>query len=121
MIGFGIDEIQAEYVAEIKLRHINKEYIVKRIAEIESLNKDIAEMELTISEDGRIKSIIIDELREISKKYGQSRKTTFTFEEDEVVVIEEEVPDYPVHIFMSEEGYFKNHTSVIENEQGKQA
>lgn len=110
MIGFGIDEIQAEYVAEIKLRHINKEYIVKRIAEIESLNKDIAEMELTISEDGRIKSIIIDELREISKKYGQSRKTTFTFEEDEVVVIEEEVPDYPVHIFMSEEGYFKKIT-----------
>lgn len=74
MIGFGIDEIQADYVAEIKLRHLNREYILKRTAETEDLEKAIAELEDILGSDRKIKNIIISELKEVSKKYGQPRK-----------------------------------------------
>lgn len=111
MIGFGIDEVQAEYVAEIKLRHLNKEYILKRTSDVESLEKDIAEMEEILKSDKRIKGIIIDELKEISAKYKQPRKTLFFYsgdeEEDET---EDDTPDYPVNLFMSSSGYFKKIT-----------
>ena len=111
MIGFGIDEVQAEYVAEIKLRHLNKEYILKRTADIESLEKDIAEMEDILSSDKRIKGIIIDELKEISAKYKQPRKTMFFYSGDEEEEdIEDDTPDYPVNLFMTGSGYFKKIT-----------
>ena len=108
MIGFGIDEIQAEYVAEIKLRHLNKEYILKRTADVESLEKDIAEMEEILGSDKKIKGIIIDELKEISAKYKQPRKTMFFYSGDEEEEdIEDDTPDYPVNLFMTRDGYFK--------------
>ena len=112
MIGFGIDETQAEYVAEIKLRHLNKEYILKRTADIEGLKKDIAEMEDILSSDKKIKNIIVTELKEVKEKYGQPRKTMFYYggeeEEDEV---EDDVPDYAVNLFLTRDGYFKKITA----------
>ncbi len=111
MIGFGIDEVQAEFVAEIKLRHLNKEYILKRTADIEGLEKDIAEMEDILGSDKKIKGIIISELKEVAAKYGQPRKTLFYYggeEEDDEV--EDDTPDYPVNIFLTKDGYFKKIT-----------
>lgn len=111
MIGFGIDEIQAEYVAEIKLRHLNREYILKRTQEIEQLLKDIAEMEAILENPRKINTIIIDELKEVISKYAQPRKTMFIYADDAAEEIEEEeVPDYPVNIFLTKEGYFKKIT-----------
>lgn len=108
MIGFGIDEIQAEYVAEIRLRHLNREYILKRIAEIDSLKADINEMTEILGKPKLIDKIIIKELKEVSKTYGQPRKSLIyhpTEEDSEPIV--EEIPDYPVHLFLTKEGYFK--------------
>ena len=111
MIGFGIDEIQAEYVAEIKLRHLNKEYIINRLAETDQLQKDIAEMEEILGSDKKILDIIVSELKEVIKKYGQPRKTQFCYlDESSDVDIEEEIPDYPVNLFISRGGYFKKIT-----------
>lgn len=111
MIGFGIDEVQAEFVAEIKLRHLNKEYILKRTADIEGLEKDIAEMEEILGSDKKVKSIIISELKEVAAKYGQPRKTLFYYGGDEEEDDEEEdVPDYPVNLFLTRDGYFKKIT-----------
>lgn len=111
MIGFGIDETQAEYVAEIKLRHLNKEYIVNRLAETDQLQKDIAEMEEILGSDKKILDIIISELKEVINKYGQPRKTQFCYlDESSDVDIEEEIPDYPVNLFISRGGYFKKIT-----------
>ncbi len=110
MIGFGIDEIQAEYVAEIKLRHINQEYILKRIDEIGSLRDDIADMEETLESPRKIKKLIIKELEEIAEKYGQNRKTKFAEVIPEEEETEEEIPDYPLNIFLTKEGYFKRVT-----------
>lgn len=113
MIGFGIDEIQAEYVAEIKLRHLNREYILKRLDEVERLEADIADMEETLKSSRRVKSIIIDELRAVAKKYGQPRRTTLIYatDLDEVKEAEEDlVPDYPCTLFFTAEGYFKKIT-----------
>lgn len=110
MIGFGIDEIQADYVAEIKLRHINQEYILKRTDEIGSLKDDIADMEETLESPRRIKQLIIKELTEIAEKYGQPRRTKFAEIEADTGDIEEEVPDYPLNIFLTKEGYFKRVT-----------
>ncbi|MDD7428298.1 MAG: DNA topoisomerase (ATP-hydrolyzing) subunit A [Oscillospiraceae bacterium] len=108
MIGFGIDEVQAEYVAEIKLRQLNKEYILNRIADIEQLEKDIAEMEAILGDEKKIENIITGELKDVMKKYRQPRKTLLYFaadtEEDEP---EEDSPDYPVTVFLSKSGYFK--------------
>jgi len=112
MIGFGIDEIQAEYVAEIKLRHLNREYILKRTQETDELEKDISSLEDILGNKNKIKKIIIKELNEVSKKYGQPRKSIIIYA-DEIQYAEdtaEEVPDYTVNIFFTKEGYFKKIT-----------
>ena len=112
MIGFGIDETQAEYVAEIRLRQLNRNYIIKRIDEKEQLEKDIAELEDILKSNAKIKKVIIKELREVAKKYGQPRKSEIlygiTAKEDK----EEEprIPAYPVNVFVTKEGYFKKIT-----------
>lgn len=111
MIGFGIDEIQAEYVAEIKLRHLNREYILKRTEEIEQLRKDIAEMEEILKDVKKIRKIMIEELKKVAQKYGQPRRTLFYDLADEPEAeAEDDTPDYPVHLFLSAEGYFKKIT-----------
>ncbi|HCJ14743.1 MAG TPA: topoisomerase IV, partial [Erysipelotrichaceae bacterium] len=106
MIGFGIDKLQAEYVAEIKLRHLNREYILKRTNDIEDLIKEIAELEGILASKNKLKRIIVKELEEVSKKYSGERKSTVLYEveqfEGEDVV---EVPDYPVTLFITKEGY----------------
>lgn len=111
MIGFGIDEVQAEYVAEIKLRHLNKEYIINRIADIEQLEKDIAEMEGILKDEKKVKNIIITELKDVISKYQQPRRTMFiytTVEDDEQD--EDDTPDFPVTLFITNSGYFKKIT-----------
>ncbi len=112
MIGFGIDEVQAEYVAEIKLRHINREYILKRTQETDDLEKEIAEMEDILADKKKISRLIIDELRDIIKKYGQPRRTMFLYDVAEAeAVVEEELPKaYPVNLFFTKEGYLKKIT-----------
>lgn len=121
MIGFGIDEVQAEYVAEIKLRNINRQYILRRVEEVDQLRKDIAEMEDILRDKKKIRKIIIDELKEVSKNYAQPRKTLFYYQSD---VEEEEViddtPDYPVNLFVSESGYFKKITPQSLRMSGEQ-
>lgn len=108
MIGFGIDETQAEYVAEIKLRHLNREYILKRIKDIEQLESDIAELEAILSSKNKMKKIIIAELDNVTKKYDKGRRSQVLYEVEEPVADEEiEVPDYPVTLFLSEHGYLK--------------
>ena len=111
MMGFGIDCVQAEYVAEIKLRNINREYILKRTQEIESLERDIADLEDTLNSRRRVKSIIIDELRQINKKYVVPRRSSIVFS-DEIEEFDdtETVEDYPVTLFLTREGYFKKIT-----------
>lgn len=111
MIGFGIDEVQAEYVAEIKLRHLNREYILKRTAEIEALEKEIAELDEILKSKTRIKTIIVKELKEIAEKYGQPRKSIIIYEDIASYTEEkDDVPDYPVNLFFTKEGYFKKIT-----------
>ena len=111
MIGFGIDEVQAEYVAEIKLRYLNKEYILKRLQETEELEKAIAEMEEILKDKKRIHKIMIGELEQVAKKYGKPRRTLFVYNDDiEDEEETEEIPDYPVHLFLTGEGYFKKIT-----------
>ena len=112
MMGFGIDKIQAEYVAEIKLRNINREYILKRTSEIEELENAIAELEETLKSRRKIKSIIISELKAIIKKYPSPRKTGIVYaSEIEEYVESETVEDYPVTVFLSNEGYLKKITA----------
>jgi DNA gyrase subunit A len=113
MIGFGIDEDQAEYVAEIKLRHLNREYILKRLEEIEDLRRRIADMEEILALPRRVKAIIVAELTAIAKKYGQPRKSRFVYaepEEDEAEK-QDDTPDYPVTLFFTKDGYFKKITA----------
>lgn len=108
MMGFGIDEIQAEYVAEIKLRNINREYILKRTKETTDLERDIEDLEATLNSQRRIKSIIVDELKQIIKKYPSPRKTGIIYASDfQEYREEDDVEDYPVTLFLSKEGYFK--------------
>ena len=108
MIGFGIDEVQAEYVAEIKLRHLNREYILKRINEIESLENEIADLEQILASDRRKKTIIIKELEEVIKKYDTGRKSEILFElSDDYSEPVVEIADYPVTLFISKGGYLK--------------
>lgn len=111
MAGFDIDEIQAEYVAEIKLRHLNREYILRRTQEMEQLQQDIVEMEETLRSQSKIQAIIIAELQQVIKKYATPRKTMLLYV-DQIKLPEEEdvVPDYPVHLFLTQEGYFKKIT-----------
>ena len=111
MIGFGIDQVQAEYVAEIRLRHLNREYILKRTEEVSQLEKDIREMEGILSDKKKVQAIIIEELREVAKKYGTPRKSLLIYPGDlEEEETEEEIPDYPVNLFLTAEGYFKKIT-----------
>lgn len=111
MIGFGIDETQAEYVAEIKLRHLNREYILKRTDDIEKLEKSIADMEDILTNKSRVKKIIISELENVASKYGIDRKTQILYETEEVSDDEAEaVPDYNVMCFFTRDGYFKKIT-----------
>ena len=121
MMGFGIDQIQAEYVAEIKLRNINREYILKRTAETEALEKDIEDLEATLHNRRRIKSIIVDELKQIQKKYAQPRKTAIVYA-DEIEEFDETetVPDYPVTVFLSRGGYLKKITAQSLRMSGEQ-
>ncbi len=108
MIGFGIDKIQAEYVAEIKLRHLNKEYIIKRIKDIENLEENIALLEDILSSKQKIKKLIVAELKDVAAKHGQDRKSEIIYiEESDEDEKEEEIPDYPVILFFTKEGYFK--------------
>lgn len=121
MIGFGIDKIQAEYVAEIKLRHLNREYILKRTADIEQLRKDIEDMEDILSSKSRVKKIIIAELKEVAEKYDKPRRTEIIFadvEDDDEEI--EEIPDYPVTLFFTKEGYFKKITPQSLRMSGEQ-
>ncbi len=112
MIGFGIDETQAEFVAEIRLRQLNREYILKRTDEIGELEKDIAEMESTLQSRRKIRSVITSELRQVIKKYSQPRKSILIFPIDEPQEAEEDdTPDYPVNLFFTREGYFKKITN----------
>ena len=111
MIGFGIDEVQAEFVAEIKLRNINKEYILKRVNEEEALRAEIEDLEDLVGSQKRIRQVIIGELREVKKKYAQPRRTAIVYgHELPEEAPENDVPDYPVHVFLSREGYFKKIT-----------
>ena len=121
MIGFGIDEIQANYVAEIKLRHLNREYILKRTQDIEQLRADIEKMEDILAHKSKIKKILVNELTDVENKYGQDRKTRIIFAsevaEEET---EEEIPDFPVNLFFSKEGYFKKITPQALRMSGEQ-
>lgn len=121
MIGFGIDKVQAEYVAEIKLRHLNREYILKRTKDIENLRADIEDMEDILSSKARIKKIIVSELQDVVKKYDKPRRSEILYaeslEDDEPV---EEIPDYPVHLFFTKDGYFKKITPQSLRMSGEQ-
>lgn len=121
MIGFGIDKIQAEYVAEIKLRHLNREYILKRTKDIEDLRKSIEDMEDILSSKSRIKKIIVGELEAVVEKYNKPRRSEIIYadaEEDDAE--ENDIPDYPVHLFFSKEGYFKKITPQSLRMSGEQ-
>ena len=113
MIGFGIDEIQANYVAEIKLRNINKEYILKQTRAISQLEKEIEDLRSTLNSPRKLKNVIIKELQEVVAKYGKPRKTEIIYETAQSLPEEEEepVPDYPVTVFLSKEGYLKKLTA----------
>ncbi len=114
MIGFGIDKIQAEYVAEIKLRHLNREYILKRLKDIDDLKKQIEDMEDILASKARVKRIIVDELKVIIDKYGKDRRSEIVYSQEieEAEDVAEEIPDYPVTLFFTKEGYFKKITPL---------
>ena len=122
MIGFGIDEIQANYVAEIKLRNINKEYILKQIKAVDELEKEIADLRDTLGSSRKLKNLIIKELQEVSNKYGQPRKTEIIYESALIEPEEEEddTPDYPVTLFVSKAGYLKKITAQSLRMSGEQ-
>ena len=122
MIGFGIDEIQANFVAEIKLRNINKEYILKQIRAISDLEKEIAQLREILDSSRKLRGVIIDELKQVAEKYGQPRKTEIIYNTSEILPEEEEepVPDYPVTIFVSKEGYLKKITAQSLRMSGEQ-
>ncbi len=122
MIEFGIDEIQANFVAEIKLRNINKEYILKQTKAISQLEQEIADMRGTLESPRKLKNVIISELQEVSKKYGQPRKTEILYNVSETDPEDEEepVPDYPVTVFVSKEGYLKKITAQSLRMSGEQ-
>ncbi len=121
MMGFGIDQTQAEFVAEIKLRNINREYILKRTSETEELERDIEELESIVNNRRKLKAIIIDELKAISKKYGTPRKTGIVYASElEEPDQDEQVEDYAVTLFLSREGYFKKITAQSLRVSGEQ-
>jgi len=112
MIGFGIDQLQAEYVADIRLRNINKEYILKRTQEVDALEDEIADLEDMVNSPKRIRKVIIDELTQVKKKYATPRRTDIVYDFELPTAAEEveDTPDYPVHLFFSREGYLKKIT-----------
>ncbi len=121
MIGFGIDKIQAEYVAEIKLRNINKEYILKRTAEVDTLADEIEQLEEILKSEKKIRGIIVKELDAIAARYGKDRKTGIIYGSEETEDNEDEpIPDYPVTVFVSREGYFKKITPQSLRMSGEQ-
>ena len=121
MIGFGIDKLQAEFVAEIKLRNINKEYILKRTQEVDALAQEIAALEDTLKSERKLRALIVQELDTIAEKYGADRKTGIVYDAQNVLPDEEEtVPDYPVTVFVSNEGYFKKITPQSLRMSGEQ-
>ena len=122
MIEFGIDEIQANFVAEIKLRNINKEYILKQTRAIEDLEREIAELRDILGSNRKLKTVIKKELKTVSEKYGQERKTEIIYHIDEIQPEEEEevIPDYPVTVFLSKEGYMKKITAQSLRMSGEQ-
>ena len=121
MIGFGIDEMQAEYVAEIKLRHLNREYILKRLEDIEELEKEIAEMQDILKSRSRILKIIVAELQTVIKKYGKDRLTKIVAaEENNDDAVEDVVDDSPVTFFFTKDGYFKKITPQSLRMSGEQ-
>ena len=121
MAGFDLDEVQANFVAEIKLRNINREYILKRTAETDALEKDIADLEATLESKRRIRGIIIRELKEIIRKYPSPRRTGIVAAESVAQMPAEDlVPDYPVQLFLSHEGYFKKITPQSLRMSGEQ-
>ena len=122
MIAFGIDQVQAEYVAEIRLRHLNREYILKRTADIEQLIKDIAEMEGILGSERKVKNIMVKDLEDIAKAHGKPRRSEIVYAEElPEAVTEQTVEDYPVTLFLTREGYFKKITpaSLRMNDQQK--
>ena len=122
MIGFGIDEIQANFVAEIRLRNINKEYILKQTRAISDLEREIADLQDTLNSPRKLKNVIIKELQQVSDKFGKPRKTQIVYESAEIALEEEEeqVPDYPVTVFVSKEGYLKKITAQSLRLSGEQ-
>ena len=122
MIEFGIDEIQANFVAEIKLRNINKEYILKQTKAISDLEKEIADLRATLNSAKKLQNVIIKELQAVSDKYGKPRKTEIVYsaEEAEPEKVEDTVPDYPVTLFVSKEGYLKKITAQSLRMSGEQ-
>lgn len=121
MIGFGIDQIQAEYVAEIKLRNINREYILKRVEETASLESEIEDLEDTLARPSRIRKIIVSELEEVGKKYAEPRRTGILYDYAEDADAEEDaIEDYPVTLFLSQQGYFKKITPQSLRMSGEQ-
>ena len=122
MIGFGIDEVQANYVAEIKLRNINKEYILKQTKAIDDLAKEIEDLRSTLNSPRKLKNVIISELKKVAEKYGQPRKTQIIYSSEELDAEEEEevIPDYPVTVFVSKEGYLKKITQQSLRMSGEQ-
>ncbi len=121
MIGFGIDEVQAEFVAEIKLRNINKEYILRQIKDTETLEKEIADLEDILRKRSRIHAIIRQELEKVVKQYGTARKTTLIYKDELAEEPEEETtPDYPVTVFLSRHGYLKKITAQSLRMSGEQ-
>ncbi len=113
MIGFGIDEVQANFVAEIKLRNINKEYILRQTRAIDDLEKEIADLRDTLGSSRKLKNVIIGELKQVAQKYGQPRKTEIVYDyaEPEAEQKQDDVPDYPVTLFVSKQGYLKKITA----------
>ncbi|MCC8130627.1 MAG: DNA topoisomerase (ATP-hydrolyzing) subunit A [Ruminococcus sp.] len=121
MIGFSIDEIQAEYVAEIKLRHLNREFILNRLADVEQLKAEIDELNGILGSERKVKLIIIDELKKVAEKYGQPRRTEIIYVSDEPLPKEEKtVSDYPCRVFLTREGYFKKITPQSLRMSGEQ-
>ena len=121
MIGFGISQVQAEYVAEIKLRHLNREYILNRTKEIEALLEEIAGMEETLQSPKRVDALIIKQLREVAKNYGQPRRSQILYDlPDDAGEEPEDIPTYPVHLFFTREGYFKKITPQSLRMSGEQ-
>ena len=122
MIGFGIDEVQANFVAEIKLRNINKEYILKQTKVISELEKEIEKLRDTLNSQRKLQNVIIQELEQVADKYGQPRKTEILYDVQEAAPeqAQEEIPDYPVTVFLSREGYLKKITAQSLRLSGEQ-